>query len=512
MASGSPILTVAQMQWVDRQTIAAGTPGLRLMQRAGEQVARAALSCKPDGGRVVIVAGGGNNGGDGYAAAMFLSRHNVPVTVVATVAPDNLRGDAAEQVRLAQQARVKIRLATGPRDCELLVKWLARSCLVVDAIFGTGLSRPVDGWLREVVDRINASDRPVLAVDIASGVNGDRGEVMGASVQATWTLPIAAYKWGHWLGAGRDTAGILLPPADIGMDDTVIRQSFQAVPAACRSAALVDRPLIRAAFPCRARRAHKGHFGHVWVFGGSHGYTGAPRLAAMGVLAAGGGLVSIACPDEVYPVVAASSLEVMVHAESKAPWQQADMIVAGPGWGRKKAKSLEMLLDSGRPLVLDADALNILAASEHLAAALGRRPALTVLTPHPGEAGRLLGMTADEIQEDRLHAVLALCQRFSCWVVLKGADTLIASPQGDVWLNPHGSPRLASAGSGDVLSGMIAAVLARGITPDVGIPAVVALHALAGEQSGWYRAGQLSDIVAALRQDLESGPMAGASV
>ncbi|MFQ5518500.1 MAG: NAD(P)H-hydrate dehydratase, partial [Mariprofundus sp.] len=262
------------------------------------------------------------------------------------------------------------------------------------------------------------------------------------------------------------------------------------------------------AWPTRSRLSHKGSYGHVWIFGGSPGLTGAPKLAGLGAYAAGAGLASIACSDDVWPVIAAANLEVMSHPQSSTDWQQGDAIIAGPGWGKGNGDLLCALLASDKPLLLDADALNIVADDAAIQEQLKKRQqhtsAITVITPHPGEAARLLGKTVDEIQADRKQSVLALTDRYACWVVLKGSETLIASPNKDIFLNPFGSAQLAVAGSGDVLAGMIAAQLAKGNgDPGMLISSAVALHGKAGERSGWYLAGELAKVAADVRQLIE---------
>jgi NAD(P)H-hydrate epimerase len=408
------------------------------------------------------------------------------------MAQEQLRGEAAEHAALAQHIGVKIHYLNSSGDLEELGRWLARAVIVVDALFGTGMARPLDGLFAEAVRMMNRATAPLLAADIASGIDSDSGHMLGEAVRADWTLPIAAYKWGHWLNAGHDFAGKVLAPASIGMADETIRRSQHEKPDSLRSAYLMEKKDIALAFPSRPRLAHKKDYGHVWIFGGSVGYTGAPRLAGMGAFAAGAGLVSLACPEDVYPVIAASSLEVMVHPQVGAPWDAADAVLAGPGWGTQQQKALKGLMKTEAPLVLDADALNMLAEDTKLAGVAKRRNGLNVLTPHPGEAGRLLGKTAKEIQSSRVGSALKLAEKYHAWVVLKGADSLVASPEGDVWLCPFGSPRLAVAGTGDVLAGMITAMLGRGVAPETALPAAVALHALAGEQDGWHLAGELT--------------------
>jgi NAD(P)H-hydrate epimerase len=514
------ILTSAQMRWADSATIEAGISGAELMDRAGLAVAHAVQMHMSDYGRVVIVAGPGNNGGDGFAAAIYLRRSKIPVTVVTLVPFDSIKGDAREFADQAVEEGVKIREACGDNASEL-DRWLVRAVMIVDAIFGTGLSRELDGEIAAAIAKINQIGRPVLSVDIASGLDADSGIVLGAAVSADLTLPIAASKWGHWLAEGRDYSGKILAAAAIGVTESTLHESWRAVQGCligCQescfnSACLVDDDFLDVVFPERPRISHKGNFGHIWVFGGSTGYTGAPGLAARGAFAAGAGRVSIVCPDTVWPVIAASNPETMVHPESSAPWQEADSIVAGPGWGLNQQALLTTLLEGDKPLVLDADALNMIADSNVLQEKLTQRAAMTVITPHPGEAARLLNDSVAEIQRDRKRSILRMTRKFACWVVLKGNETLIASPKGDIYLNPFGSPRLAVAGSGDVLAGMIGTQLAsmegREINTGVLISATVALHGMAGEQGDWFLVSELAKAVAALRQNIEGGGKTG---
>ncbi|MDX8408512.1 MAG: NAD(P)H-hydrate dehydratase [Mariprofundales bacterium] len=255
--------------------------------------------------------------------------------------------------------------------------------------------------------------------------------------------------------------------------------------------------------PCWEADAHKNSLGHVWIFGGSVGYCGAPQLAAKGAQAMRVGLVSLAVSDAVYPVVAtAAPLEVMVHPQGVAPWQGADALVAGPGWGKGQQRMLESLLESDQPLLLDADALNMVAADATLQAKLRARGGQTVMTPHCGEAARLLGCGSAAVAQDRQRALGELVACFDCTVLLKGEGSLIGNAKGVCWRAPFGGNRLATAGSGDVLAGMIGALLAQGIAADNATIAAVALHGLAGQQDGWYRAGQLPDRVFAQAESL----------
>ncbi|TLS76374.1 NAD(P)H-hydrate dehydratase [Mariprofundus erugo] len=518
------ILSAAQMRWADAAAMAAGMTGFDLMDRAGKAVTDAVLEHMPDFGRVVIVTGSGNNGGDGFAAARYLRQRGVPVTLVMLTPLDQLPENVRLHAQLARDVGAKLREAVCDVSFTELNRWLARAVIVVDAILGSGVNRVLAGRVAEAVAQINLSGRPVLSIDIASGLNADTGQVMGDAIHAGYTLPVAACKWGYWMGHGPEYSGTLLPVACIGIEDALLCRAWSAVadPSACEhtvplnSANFIDVEAMERGWPRRSRLSHKGSFGHVWVFGGSPGFTGAPKLAALGALASGAGLVSMVCPDEVWPVVAAGSLEAMVHSHSSRCWQsddaeevvaQADAVVAGPGWGIGQQSLLTRLLATSRPLLLDADALNMIAADARLQASVRERSGVTVLTPHPGEAARMLGCSVDEVQADRKRSVLKLARCYASWVVLKGHETLISSPAGDLTLNPFGSPQLAVAGSGDVLAGMLGRQLAfwRRQGGDIGsmIAAAVALHGSAGERSGWYLASELAGVVASMRQSIE---------
>lgn len=497
-----PVLTANQMRMADQYSVDVGhISASELMLHAGQVVADAVIRYAEDGGRIVVVTGFGNNAGDGFIAARLLRKKRIPVTVIPLVPLESLSDELLKELEFAEEVGVKVRSVISRDDLAVLDEWLRRAAVVVDAIFGTGLNKPLEGWIGEAVACINRSDRCVLAVDIASGIDADSGKVLGTAIKADFTLPIAAYKWGHWLNEGRTYRGELLSPAAIGIMDGTLDVMMDKHPFSAVRSYIINKNMLGRALPARGEDTHKKALGHLWVFGGSQGYTGAPRLTAAGAQAVGVGLVSIACPGDVYSIIAGSALEVMVHAQEEATiWHDANAVVAGPGWGRDYAGMLADLLHSSLAMVLDADALNMVSENSKLTEQLKRRDALIVMTPHPGEAGRLLGVSAAEVQKDRLATALALVDKYQGWVVLKGAQTLVVSPNHHVWLCPFGSANLAVAGTGDVLAGMIGGLLATGISPDVAIPAAVGLHAVAGEQSGWHRAGQLEEIVARLVQ------------
>ncbi len=492
-----PILTAEQMRMAEQKTIQdTGLTSLDMMERAGQAVARECHKHKYNSGRIVIVVGAGNNGGDGFVAARLLRQEQVPVTVIPLIPLDNMKGDLKYQAKLAIQSGVKVRPMVSSDDTEKFTSWLKRAVLVVDAIFGTGVNKPVTGWVAQAMKLINQAHCPTLSVDIASGIHADTGEIMGAAIHADVTLPIAAYKWGHWLKDGKQQGSKMLTPAPIGIRKTTMMNIMQTHPFMTKQSLLNDKGIIAEAFPSRPVDAYKQACGHLWIFGGSKGYTGAPTLVAKGAQAVRTGVISLGVPDDVYPIVAAASLETMVHPQSIAPWKKHHAIVAGPGWDDGQTALLNTILGSDKPVVLDANALNLVSRDEELQETLRQRQGLTLLTPHPGEAARLLGISIAEVQADRIKAALDLVDKLNVWVVLKGARSVIVSPDKHLWLNPYGSANLATAGTGDVLAGVIGGLLAQSIDPEIAIPAGVALHSISGEQSGWHKAGQLESIIA----------------
>ncbi len=492
-----PILTAEQMRIAEQKTMQdTGMTSLELMERAGQAITRESHKHKLDSGRIVIVVGAGNNGGDGFVAARLLHKDQVPITVIPLIPLDDMKGDLKYQADLAMQSGVKVRPMVSNDDAEKFASWLKRAVLVVDAIFGIGINKPITGWIAQAVELINQAHCPTLSVDIASGIHADTGEIMGTAIHADMTLPIAAYKWGHWLKDGKQQGSKMITPAPIGIHKTTMMDMMQAYPFIAAQSLLNDKGIITEAFPARPVDAYKQLCGHLWIFGGSRGYTGAPTLVAQGAQAVRTGVISLAVPDDVYTIIAAASLETMVHPESTAPWKKHHAIVAGPGWNDEQGERLQQIMQSKQPIVLDANALNLISRDEKLQSALKQRKGLTVLTPHPGEAARLLNKPIADIQADRIQATLELVDKLNVWVVLKGARCVIASPNKHLWINPYGSPNLATAGTGDVLAGVLGGLLAQGIEPHIAIPSGIALHSLAGESSDWFKAGQLSAIIA----------------
>ncbi|MDP3858058.1 MAG: NAD(P)H-hydrate dehydratase [Stagnimonas sp.] len=471
-----------------------GIAGYTLMQRAAE-----ACHCHVEAmlaGRALrdvhLLCGSGNNGGDGYQLAALLQAHGRAPRVWTLGGPPR-SGDAV-------QAHAAWRGAGGreqPWRPDALDAVDHRD-LIVDALFGLGLSRPLDGEAAAAVRAINAAagrGAPVLAVDLPSGLDADTGAALGPAVRATRTLTFIGHKTGLHLGAGPELAGelrlhMLGLPADF----------LASEPAAFLRLRADD---LRVGLLPRAREAHKGHHGHVLVVGGEAGMAGAALLATRAALRGGAGWVSLATHGAHAAALVAAQPEAMVSAVADgaqlAPrLALASVVALGPGlgqgdWGRDMYQTV---LASGRPLVLDADALNLLAAAPQ------PLPPGTVLTPHPGEAARLLGRSTAEVQRDRLGAVLALRQRYGAVVVLKGAGSLIAAEQ--VHYCPYGNPGMAVGGMGDVLTGLIAALMAQGLAPGAAARLGVLAHALAGDAAaaGGERGLLPSDLLAELRRVL----------
>jgi ADP-dependent NAD(P)H-hydrate dehydratase / NAD(P)H-hydrate epimerase len=469
------LLTTAEMAEADRLAIAGGVAGLDLMENAGRAVADAAahMQCR----RVVVVAGPGNNGGDGFVAARYLAERGAVVRVGFVGDRKRLKGDAA----LAAQrwtGPVEEASPASLRDCDL----------IIDALFGAGLDRDVDGLPRAMIAAMNASGVPIVAVDLPSGVNGTTGSMMGAAVEATRTVTFFRRKTGHLLMPGRRHCGAI-EVADIGIPGSVL--------GTIKPATFADAPpLWRSAFPQLDPRGHKYSRGHAVVVSGGLSTTGAARLAARAALRAGAGLVTIATPREALAVNAADSPSVMVRpvdgpsdlAEFLAD-KRRNSVVLGPGGGVGPAmrELAQAALASEAAVLLDADALtSFVDEPTALVSAIGKRAGRgVVLTPHEGEFSRLFSKISDisksnsKLEKARLAAGIV-----GAVVVLKGPDTVIAGPGRRAAIANNAPPTLATAGSGDVLSGLIAGLMAQGMPPFEAASAGVWLHGEAANEFG----------------------------
>ena len=462
-------------------------PGLELMERAGRAVFGHLVQRWPEARRLVVVTGTGNNAGDGFVVARLAREAGLDVQVLQLGDPARLRGDALTNAeRWAGVGGHWEPFERLPDDAEL----------IVDAIFGTGLERPVEGVWAQAVAALNAHRAPCLAIDVPSGLHTDYGSVLGIAIRATLTVTFIGLKIGLFTGDGPDCCG------EVVFDGLGVPAAVYASSVA--SARRIDWVKQSGLLGTRRRNVHKGHFGHVLVIGGNHGMGGAARLAAEAALRCGAGLVSLATrPEHVAPVLAARP-EVMVKGvEDAAALQpllrQSSVVAIGPGLGRDAwAGALwQAALESGRPLVVDADALRLLAG-------YGKRRSDWVLTPHPGEAAALLDVCSAEINAQRVSSALQIQRRFGGSVVLKGAGSVVAS-EGDAppALCSDGNPGMASGGMGDALTGVIAGLLAQGLALRDATESGVCLHAAAGDaaaRQGGQRGLLAGDLIGELRR------------
>ncbi len=443
-------------------------PGYTLMTRAASAGLEIARRRHPAAGRWSFVAGPGNNGGDAYVMARLALAEGIEASVLAATDPDGLRGDARSAFRDYRLAGGRLEVVAEPTADDL-----GSADLLVDGLFGTGMEREVSGSFRQLIDAINEHPAPVLALDIPSGIAGNTGRALGAAVCAEATVAFVALKPAYFLADGIDCRGDLhfssldIPDDCYPADGALLRR-------------IPDR-LRRAALPRRRRNAHKGSFGHVLVAGGTAGMPGAVMLAAKAALRCGAGAVTVATHPAHAASLVAACPELMVtaveHEQDLEPLlERASVVALGPGLGADpwSQRVYEHLAADGRPSVWDAGALTYLAGSP--------QPRDTrVMTPHPGEAARLLGCSARDVQADRLDALRELGERYAGVVVLKGAATLVSASGEPPWVSARGNPGMSTAGMGDVLTGVIAALIAQGLPLEDAACLGVDVHARAGD-------------------------------
>jgi hydroxyethylthiazole kinase-like uncharacterized protein yjeF len=470
------VLTTAEMERADRLTIAAGTPGFALMLSAGQAVAVAAMDLAEEGA-ILVIAGRGNNGGDGFVAAAELAARGREVSVILLCERDSLKGDAASAARGWKYPV----LPFNPQA-------IGKPALIIDALFGAGLNRPVKGEPHEMIEAINANGAPVLAIDLPSGINGTTGAVMGAAIRATETVTFFRRKPAHLLLPGRLHCG-RVRVADIGIDTSVLAeirpQTFENVP-----------QFWRKSFPVPQVDAHKYARGHALIVSGELAATGAARMSARAALRAGAGLVTVASPRDALAVNASALTAVMLRridtvaefAEMLADSRLNTCVIGpGAGVGERSRDFVVTALSAKRSLVLDADALTSFAeAPDHLFEAIkASEDTQVVLTPHEGEFPRLFSdMSNKHPGRSKLERVRAAAERSGAVVLLKGPDTVVAAPDGRATIAANAPPWLATAGAGDVLSGVIAGLLAQGADAFEAASIGVWMHGEAAREAG----------------------------
>jgi NAD(P)H-hydrate epimerase len=484
------LVTAQEMRELDRLTIEEyGVPSLTLMERAGQGVATALLGRFGKQARrgVLVVAGKGNNGGDGLVVARLLKRKKVPCEVVLLSRRGELSRDAAINLERYLKASGKI-FEAADGTTSVLAERIERKALLVDAILGTGLKTEVRGLYGEAIDLINASGLPVVAVDLPSGLDADRGVPLGTAVQAEMTVTFGFPKLGEVIYPGLSYAGDLVV-TDIGIPDEAVEKVNPKME-------LLERDQVAWLVPRREPDTHKGTYGHLLVLAGSRGKTGAAIMGCRAAMRVGTGLVTLAAPRSLNDIFAGALIEVMTEPLRDRPDEQPEplgdeewrrlldkksAVLFGPGIGVGDwcLTALRWLLQNlETPWVIDADGLNNLAQEPHRLRSAKTPP---VLTPHPGEMARLTGSDTRTVNENRVEAARAFARDYRCHVVLKGARTVIATADGKVFINPTGNPGMASGGMGDVLAGMLAGFLAQGFAVEEALRLGVFLHGFAAD-------------------------------
>ena len=485
------ILNAAQMREADRFTIEdIGISSLVLMENAGRQVVaaiEAAYEARLEG-RVAVLCGRGNNGGDGFVVARTLAQRGIEASVFVVGALAEVRGDARTNLDILGRLGITVVEVNDEQTWELHFSEISQCTLIVDAIFGTGLTSGLSGMMETVVADVNAAGIPIVSIDLPSGLSADTPHLVGACIDASMTVTLGAPKLPLVLLPGEAHAGDVVI-ADIGIPQEVLEGLDGA------HIDLLTPEQMRELVEPRAADSHKGDFGRVTLVAGSRGKTGAAHLSAIGALKSGAGLVTIATPASCLAIVASMAPEYMTEGLPEAKdgtvthsgvervlELRSEVIACGPGLGRGPGVTafVRGLIDKATvPLVLDADALAALA--DDPGGLLGREERDVIITPHPGEMARLIGSTIEEVQINRISVATTYATTHHVYVVLKGHRTLIATPEGHVFINPTGNPGMATGGSGDVLTGMIAAWLAQLLDAEAACRLAVFLHGAAGD-------------------------------
>jgi ADP-dependent NAD(P)H-hydrate dehydratase / NAD(P)H-hydrate epimerase len=485
------LVTANEMQKIDRSTIESfGLPGRILMENAGRGATQFFLEQFKDAKnkKVGVIAGRGNNGGDGFVIARYLAQKGIRVTVYLLSEHQKVSGDAAANLQLLSPLKVPVIEMPDATSFSAHETAMRHEEIWIDAILGTGLRSDVKGFFKDVINFINHSNKPVFAVDIPSGLNSDTGQPCGACVWADATATFAFAKTGHFLFPGADYTGNL-KIIDIGVPPHIANDVSPLQ-------YLLTADLIRTVFSPRPSNAHKGHTGHLLVIAGSTGKTGAAVMTATSAMRSGAGLVTLGIPASLNPVLEVQVIETMTEPlpetvngilDETSVNRIMDLLsdkkclAIGPGIGTATGTQKlfkHLLQENTKPVVIDADGLNILAGHIEILKDLDTP---VVLTPHPGEMARLIGTTSADVQKNRIKCARDFSTKFNVHVVLKGARTVVAHPDGRVFINPTGNPGMASGGMGDVLTGIIAGFIAQGHSPELAAHAGVYLHGAAAD-------------------------------
>ena len=487
------VATAEQMQELDRKTIETyRIPGIVLMENAGRGTTEAISAFFPDlqTRKVAIFSGKGNNGGDGFVIARYLLNRHVSVKVYLLADPNVLRGDAEVNFQAFKRMKGEVIPVPSSMEFQKVKKDLERFDLIIDGIFGTGLDAEVRGYYREVINHLNSLQKPVVAVDIPSGLDANTGKPLGTAVRATLTVTFGLPKTGHLISPGIEYVG-QLRVIDIGIPGILIEEEK------IHTHLLDDAGIRKGLSIPRRPDTHKSDYGHLLVLAGSVGKTGAAAMVCEAALRMGAGLVTLGIPKSLNPIMEMKLTEVMTEPLPETPKQTLSLkafdsilrlcenkkaVVIGPGIGTVKdtqALILRLVKSLKLPLILDADALTALATQPKALPSTNRS---LVLTPHPGEMARLLQSTPKEVQENRIGVSRNFAQTRHLYLVLKGHRSLIATPQGELFINPTGNPGMASGGTGDVLTGMIGGLMCQGMDILASLQASVFLHGLAGDK------------------------------
>src|SRR4051794_19514085 len=485
------VLNTQQMREADRQTVDdVGLPSIVLMENAGRQAVAAMEAAFEDlaTSRVGVLCGRGNNGGDGFVVARTLAQRGIEAIVFLLGSVSDVRGDARTNLEILGRVGVTVVEITNAQEWELHFSEISECDLIVDAIVGTGFHGPLSGLLETVVADVNGLGVPVVAIDLPTGVSADSHEIEGEAIEASMTVTLAAPK-----------IPLVLPPADLHGGDLVIADIGIPLPILDEVEGpfieLLTRERMRELVPARAADSHKGDFGRVLIVAGSLGRSGAAHLAAIGGLRSGAGLVTIATPRSCLPIVAAMAPEYMTEPlEETASGTidyaaldhvldiKADVIAVGPGLGQSPGTAafvLGLLERAGVPLVLDADALNAFAGEPDRL--VGRDGVDVIITPHPGEMARLLNTSVEAVQRNRLQHATEFAASHRLHVILKGHRTVIAGPDNRAFINLTGNSGMATGGTGDLLTGMVAAWFAQLLDAEAACRLAVYLHGSAGD-------------------------------